>query len=167
MERSRALRCLRRLTFAASIDWVNRSMSVGSERRLFACDKARPSSRSRKRVEAQGLSVNADISPLGGGRAGRGMSNKAVSPRSIRRIQAAPQSSLPFGEEAKPGFRTKTAATRLTSGGTFRDRNCRRKARDNRPPNGCARPLCRPRGSVPPTLLSCYWPRFGHYVMPC
>ncbi len=42
------------------------------------------------------------------------MSNKAVSPRSIRRIQAAPQSSLPFGEEAKPGFRTKTAATRLT-----------------------------------------------------
>jgi len=42
------------------------------------------------------------------------MSNKAVSSRSIRRIQAAPQSSLPFGEEAKPGFRTKTAATRLT-----------------------------------------------------
>lgn len=42
------------------------------------------------------------------------MSSKAVSPRSIRRIQAAPQSSLPFGEEAKPGFRTKTAATRLT-----------------------------------------------------
>jgi hypothetical protein len=42
------------------------------------------------------------------------MSNKAVSPRSIRRIQAAPQSSLPFGEEAKPGFRTKIAATRLT-----------------------------------------------------
>src|SRR5271167_1878451 len=42
------------------------------------------------------------------------MSNKAVSPRSIRRIQAAPQSRLPFGEEAKPGFRTKTAATRLT-----------------------------------------------------
>ena len=33
---------------------------------------------------------------------------------SIRRIQATPQSSLPFGEEAKPGFRTKTAATRLT-----------------------------------------------------
>ena len=42
------------------------------------------------------------------------MSNKAVSPRSIRRIQAAPQSSLPFGEEAKPGFRTKIAATRLS-----------------------------------------------------
>lgn len=42
------------------------------------------------------------------------MGNKAVSPRSIRRIQVAPQSSLPFGEEAKPGFRTKTAATRLT-----------------------------------------------------
>jgi hypothetical protein len=42
------------------------------------------------------------------------MSNKAVSPRSIRRVQAAPQSSLPFGEEAKPGFRTKIAATRLT-----------------------------------------------------
>jgi len=43
------------------------------------------------------------------------MRNKAVSPRSIRRIQAAPQSSLPFGEEAKLGFRTKTAATRLTT----------------------------------------------------
>jgi hypothetical protein len=28
--------------------------------------------------------------------------------------QANPQSSLPFGDEAKPGFRTKTAATRLT-----------------------------------------------------
>ena len=42
------------------------------------------------------------------------MSNKAVSPRSIRPIQAAPQSRLPFGEEAKPGFRTKTVATRLT-----------------------------------------------------
>ena len=42
------------------------------------------------------------------------MSNKAVSPMSIRRIQADPPSSLPFGEEAKPGFRTKTAATRLT-----------------------------------------------------
>ena len=30
------------------------------------------------------------------------------------RAQANPQSSLPFGDEAKPGFRTKTAATRLT-----------------------------------------------------
>ena len=30
------------------------------------------------------------------------------------RVQANPQSSLPVGEEAKPGFRTKTAATRLT-----------------------------------------------------
>jgi hypothetical protein len=30
------------------------------------------------------------------------------------RVQADPQSSLSFGEEAKPGFRTKTAATRLT-----------------------------------------------------
>jgi hypothetical protein len=29
-------------------------------------------------------------------------------------VQANPQSSLPFGEQAKPGFRTKTAATRLT-----------------------------------------------------
>jgi len=29
-------------------------------------------------------------------------------------VQANPQSSLPFGEEAKPGFRSKTAATRLT-----------------------------------------------------
>jgi hypothetical protein len=33
---------------------------------------------------------------------------------SIPRIEASPQSSLPFGDEAKPGFRTKTAATRLT-----------------------------------------------------
>jgi hypothetical protein len=33
---------------------------------------------------------------------------------SISRIQSTPQSSLPFGDEAKPGFRTKTAATRLT-----------------------------------------------------
>src|SRR5271157_1085102 len=30
------------------------------------------------------------------------------------RARANPQSSLPFGEEAKLGFRTKTAATRLT-----------------------------------------------------
>jgi len=30
------------------------------------------------------------------------------------RVKANPQSSFPFGEEAKPGFRTKTAATRLT-----------------------------------------------------
>ena len=42
------------------------------------------------------------------------MGDKAVSRMSIPRIQATPQSSLPFGEEAKPGFRTKTAATRLT-----------------------------------------------------
>jgi hypothetical protein len=33
---------------------------------------------------------------------------------SIPRIQSTPQSSLPFGDEAKPGFRTKTVATRLT-----------------------------------------------------
>ena len=33
---------------------------------------------------------------------------------SIPRIQAIPQSKLPFGEEMKHGFRTKTAATRLT-----------------------------------------------------
>jgi hypothetical protein len=33
---------------------------------------------------------------------------------SIPRIQAIPQSNLPFGEEVKPSFRTKTAATRLT-----------------------------------------------------
>jgi hypothetical protein len=42
------------------------------------------------------------------------MGDKAVSSMSIPRIQADPQSSLPFGEEAKPGFRIKTAATRLT-----------------------------------------------------
>ena len=33
---------------------------------------------------------------------------------SSSRAQANPQSSLLFGEEAKPGFRTKTAAARLT-----------------------------------------------------
>jgi len=33
---------------------------------------------------------------------------------SVRRIQATPQSTVPVGEEAKPGFRTKTAAMRLT-----------------------------------------------------
>ena len=32
----------------------------------------------------------------------------------VRRMRATPQPSLPFGEEAKAGFRTKTAATRLT-----------------------------------------------------
>ena len=42
------------------------------------------------------------------------MGDKAVSQMSIPRIRSTPQSSLPFGEEAKPGFRTKTAATRLT-----------------------------------------------------
>ncbi len=42
------------------------------------------------------------------------MRNKAVSPRNIRPVQAVPQSRLPFGEEAKAGFRTKIAATRLT-----------------------------------------------------
>jgi hypothetical protein len=33
---------------------------------------------------------------------------------SIPRIQTTPKSNLPAGEEAKPGFRTKTVATRLT-----------------------------------------------------
>jgi hypothetical protein len=33
---------------------------------------------------------------------------------SIPRNQATPQPSLPFGEETKSGFRTKTVATRLT-----------------------------------------------------
>ena len=42
------------------------------------------------------------------------MNDEAVPRMSSPRIEANPQSSLPFGEEAKPGFRTKTAATRLT-----------------------------------------------------
>src|SRR5260370_26130583 len=42
------------------------------------------------------------------------MGDKEVAPMRLARFQANPQSSLPFGEEAKPGFRTKTAATRLT-----------------------------------------------------
>jgi hypothetical protein len=33
---------------------------------------------------------------------------------SSSRVHSNPQSSLTFGDEAKPGFRTKTAATRLT-----------------------------------------------------
>jgi len=43
------------------------------------------------------------------------MANKVVSSMSIPRIQAAPKSNMLVGEEAKPGFRTKTVATRLTS----------------------------------------------------
>jgi len=42
------------------------------------------------------------------------MRNEAVFPMSIPRIQAAPESNMPCGEEAKPAFRTKTVATRLT-----------------------------------------------------
>jgi uncharacterized protein (DUF1778 family) len=42
------------------------------------------------------------------------MGNKAVSPVCIPRIQASPKSDMPLREEAKPGFRTKTVATRLT-----------------------------------------------------
>ncbi len=42
------------------------------------------------------------------------MGNKAVSLMSIPRIQATPKSNMPFGAEAKPGFRIKTVATRLT-----------------------------------------------------
>jgi hypothetical protein len=42
------------------------------------------------------------------------MGNKAVSPMSIARIQATAKSNMTSGEEAKPGFRTKTVATRLT-----------------------------------------------------
>jgi hypothetical protein len=42
------------------------------------------------------------------------MGNKAVSSVNVRRMQATPQPNLPFGEEAKAGFRTRTAATRLT-----------------------------------------------------
>ena len=33
---------------------------------------------------------------------------------SIPRIHATPKSNMPLGEEVKPGFRTKTIATRLT-----------------------------------------------------
>ena len=42
------------------------------------------------------------------------MGNQPVSRMSIPRMQDTPQPSLPFGEETKPGFRTKTVATRLT-----------------------------------------------------
>src|ERR1700676_1907298 len=53
---------------------------------------------------------------LSSSEAERSIGNKAVFPMSSPRIQANPQSSLPFGEEAKPRFRTKTVATRLTPG---------------------------------------------------
>src|ERR1700686_5319981 len=43
------------------------------------------------------------------------------------RVQANPQSSLPFRKEAKPGSRTKTAAMRLTPRRTREIRSCRRK----------------------------------------
>src|SRR6266852_525202 len=52
--------------------------------------------------------------PISSSEAERSIGNKAVFPMSSPRIQANPQSSLPFSEEAKPGFRTKTVATRLT-----------------------------------------------------
>src|ERR1700675_2391172 len=51
---------------------------------------------------------------LSSSEAERSIGNKAVFPMSSPRIQANPQSSLPFGEETKPRFRTKTVATRLT-----------------------------------------------------
>src|SRR4029077_17417059 len=58
--------------------------------------------------------LRAPVPRLSSSEADRSIGNKAVVPMSSPRIKANPQSSLPFGEEAKPRFRTKTAATRLT-----------------------------------------------------
>jgi uncharacterized protein (DUF1778 family) len=58
--------------------------------------------------------LRAPVPMVSSSEAERSIGNKAVFPMSSPRIQANPQSSLPFGEEAKPRFRTKTVATRLT-----------------------------------------------------
>jgi len=71
----------------------------------FVSPKALVKRRSGKRVGSQNLDAR---------RVRRSNGDKAVPEMSIPRIQADPQSSLLFGEEAKQGFRTKTAATRLT-----------------------------------------------------
>ena len=79
------------------------------------------------------------------------------------RVQANPQSSLPFGEEAKPGFRTKTAATRLTPEELARSK-LPPKARDRLSPSGCAGPLCALRDSGPLIPPNWYWPKSGRCV---
>jgi hypothetical protein len=58
--------------------------------------------------------LRAPVPMVSSSEADRSIGNKASFAMSSPRIQANPQSSLPFGDEAKPGFRTKTAATRLT-----------------------------------------------------
>jgi len=58
------------------------------------------------------------------------------------RGQANPQSSLPFGEEAKPGFRTKDRGHETDSRRTRRDRSCRRKRGTGSLRVACAGPLC-------------------------
>jgi hypothetical protein len=58
--------------------------------------------------------LRAPVPMVSSSEAERSIGNKAVFPMSSPRIQANPQSSLPFGEETKPRFRTKTVATRLT-----------------------------------------------------
>lgn len=82
------------------------------------------------------------------------------------RVQANPQSSLPFGEEAKPGFRTKTAATRLTPE-ELGEIEAAAESGVRLSPSGCARPLCARRDSGVLTPRNSYWPKSGRRVMRC
>ena len=84
----------------------------------------------------------------------------------IPRIQAIPQSDLPFGEETKPGFRTKTAATRLTPGELTEIESAAGGAGQPLSEWLRARPLCAPRGSGPPILSTWCWLKSGRCVMP-
>jgi hypothetical protein len=79
------------------------------------------------------------------------------------RIQANPQSSLPFGEEAKPRFRTKTVATRLTPD-ELAEIEAAAEGGGRLSPSGCARPLCVARGRGPPIPPNWCWPSFGRCV---
>jgi hypothetical protein len=82
------------------------------------------------------------------------------------RVQANPQSSLPFGDEAKPGFRTKTAATRLTPTNWPRSK-LPPKVRDRFFPSGYVRRLCAPRDSSPLIQPNWCWPKSGRCVTRC
>ena len=76
------------------------------------------------------------------------------------RVQANPQSSLPFGEEAKPGFRTKTAATRLTPE-ELGEIEAAAECAGQVSPSGCAGPLCARRDGGPLIPSNWCWPKPG------
>jgi hypothetical protein len=69
--------------------------------------------RSRKHVEVQER-LACPVPMVSGSEAERSIGERGGFPMSSPGVQPNPQSSLSFGEEAKPGFRTKTASTRLT-----------------------------------------------------